>query len=132
MRAATVSEMHGVEGGTLAALASTAGAVFGGFALWAANRLMGRAAFQTAINDGFNKLTEQLQEERNQALNELQAERVAWAAERAELKGEIRGLTQAVESLHRELVRHGIPLPQQSRAGRSPELGATILDRSKP
>jgi hypothetical protein len=118
----------------LTAFAGLLGAALGAVGLWLANRLLGKAAFQTAINDGFAKLT-QAQERANETLEErLVAERVAWAAERATFQGEIRNLVQAVESLKAELRRHGIPIPEARISGREAEPGAVILDtpREKP
>ena len=113
-----------------AALAAMAGAALGAFGLWLANRMLGKAAFQTAINDGFAKLTKELQEERDGYRIELTRERVSWAAERATLQGEIRNLMQSIESLKNELRRNGIAIPLGSMAGREPEPGATILPAS--
>lgn len=93
------------------ALTGVLGAALGAFGLWLANRMLGKAAFQTAINSGFRDLTDQLQEERNFFRHQLAAERVAWATERADLGGQIRNLTQALESLKQHLARNGIPVP---------------------
>lgn len=71
-----------------------------------------RAAFQTAINDGFAKLTTELQQERDTLRQELVAERVSRAAKEAELHGAILNLTQTVESLKALLRRNGIPVPE--------------------
>ena len=130
MRTAAVSEVQ-VEGGVLTAAMALAGAVVGGVALWLAQRLLGKAAFQQAINDGFAKLTAQLQDERDLAKRELEQRQLAWEGERASLKGEIRNLTQTMESLKRDLARGGYELPSTSGAGREPEIGATILE-TKP
>ncbi|MET3527277.1 hypothetical protein [Phenylobacterium koreense] len=97
--------------GLWTALAGAIGAAFGGVSLWLANRLMGKAAFQQAINSGFSELTKQLREERDFFRNQLAEERIAWAAERAEANGKILNLTQSIESLKHLLIRHGIPVP---------------------
>jgi hypothetical protein len=97
--------------GPLAALVGFAGATLGAFGLWLANRMLGKAAFQTAINSGFKELTDQLQEERKAYRDQLDAERLAWAGERAQLRGEIINLTQAIESLKSLLRRNGIAVP---------------------
>ncbi|MDZ4373815.1 MAG: hypothetical protein U1C74_20665 [Phenylobacterium sp.] len=97
--------------GPLAALVGVVAAALGAFGLWLANRMLGRAAFQTAINEGFNKLTDQIQEERDALRKELLDERVARAAKEAELYGAILNLTQTVESLKSLLRRAGIPIP---------------------
>lgn len=134
----TLAMADGVGGeapGLITAVATTGGAMIGGFALWLANRLMGRAAFQTAINDGFAKLVQEVQEERDVAKRErdafksaLEAERIAWAEERAHLQGELRNVMQVVESLKRLLVRAGIEIPEPPGAiGREAQPGAIIL-----
>lgn len=97
--------------GLWAAIAGVIGAVIGGFSLWLANRLMGKAAFQQAINSGFSDLTRQVREDRDFFRNQLAEERLAWAAERAEFNGKILNLTQSIESLKHLLIRHGIPIP---------------------
>ena len=99
-------------------LSGLATATIGAAGLWLAQRVLGKAAFQTAINDGFAKLTADLQEERDQLKRELaaeheriQAERVAWAVERTSMLGEIRNLKQAVQSLKALLRKHGVSIP---------------------
>lgn len=92
-------------------IAVVSGAI-GAFGLWLANRMLGKAAFQTAIGDGFMKLTDQLQEERATLLRTLADERIAWASERAQLRGEVINLTQAVESLKHLLRRNGLDVPE--------------------
>lgn len=86
-------------------------ALIGALGLWLANRMLGKAAFQQAINSGFKELTESLQEERAALLAERDGERLAWAAERAQLRGDIINLTQAVESLKAYLRRNGLEIP---------------------
>lgn len=110
--------------GPLAAAIGLLSAGLGAFGLWLANRMLGKAAFQTAINAGFKDLTDQLQEERADLQKRWDAERVAWAAERAQLRGEIINLTQAVESLKSLLRRRGIDLPE----AHSPAADFVILD----
>lgn len=97
--------------GVLTAIVGFASAVLGGFSLWLANRLMGKAAFQQAINSGFSELTKQVREERDFFRKQLTEERIAWAAERAEFNGKILNLTQSIESLKHLLIRNGIPVP---------------------
>lgn len=96
-------------------LSGLATATVGAVGLWLAQRVLGKAAFQSAISDGFNKLTDQLQEERaiERATFDAErkgwaseraawsAERIAWAAERATLKGEVRNLRQVIDGLER-------------------------------
>lgn len=135
-RLALASGVGGLEPqpGLLAAMSAVVGAVMGSLGLWLANRMMGKAAFQTAINDGFAKLTKELQEERDGYRAELVAsrsawaeERVIWSADRASLKGEIRNLMQSIESLKSVLRGHGIPIPD-ARPRAEPDAGATIIE----
>lgn len=108
------------------AVAGIFGAALGAFGLWLANRMLGKAAFQTAINAGFQALTDQLQEERVALRKTLEEERLAWASERAQFRGEILNLTQALDSLKRLLVRHGIDVPVLPP---SPAVPMTILEK---
>lgn len=94
-----------------AAITGVIGAGLGAVGLWLASRLMGKAAFQTAINAGFKELTDQLQEERQTYRKALDDERIAWAGERAQLRGEIINLTSTIEGLKRLLRRNGIDVP---------------------
>lgn len=94
------------------AVIGTAGAGIGAFGLWLANRMLGKAAFQTAINSGFKELTDQLQEERQALMAELSAERLANHQERTQLRGEVSQLRQVVESLKNLLRRHGVDIPE--------------------
>lgn len=87
------------------------GAALGACGLWLASRMMGKAAFQTAINSGFTELTKQVREERDFFRKQLSDERIAWAAERAEFNGKVLNLTQSIESLKHLLIRNGIPVP---------------------
>ncbi len=88
-------------------LTGVASAVFGALGLWWANRIMGKAAFQTAINQGFDALTDQLQEECKQLLAEIENGR----AERAELADKTADLVRTVEGLKALLRAHGIDIP---------------------
>lgn len=62
------------------------------------------AAFQQAMNDGFAKLTA-----RYEALNTDLVERVE------QLTGEVRDLTQHIESLEKILRDEGLPVPQRRK-----------------
>ena len=115
----------------LTTLAGFLGAAMGALGLWLANRLLGKAAFQTAINDGFAKLTADLQEERADLRRELDDARLHWAGERASLQGEIRNLNQTIESLKAWFRRNGVPIPEPTIAGGAPDPGAVILDAPK-
>lgn len=109
--AGDVGGMDVSQHGPLAALVGLVSAGLGAFGLWLANRILGKAAFQTAINDGFSRLTADLQEERNALRTELVNERIERAKKEAELTGAILNLTQTVESLKNLLRRNGIPVP---------------------
>lgn len=94
--------------------------------VWLAQRVLGKAAFQTAINDGFAKLTEKLQKEREELRAEIDierkaieterrafnADRIQWSLERTTLLGRIRNLEQFIVSLEAQFgvkYTHSIP-----------------------
>lgn len=114
-RFAMAGDVGGVDvsqaGGPLAALAGMVGAALGAFGLWLANRMLGKAAVQQALNASFKEFTDQLQEERKNLLEERAGERLAWAKRDAELRGEIINLIQTIESLKALLRRNGIDVP---------------------
>ncbi|TXH31616.1 MAG: hypothetical protein E6Q94_07770 [Burkholderiaceae bacterium] len=97
-------------------LTSVVSAAFGALGLWWANRVLGKAAFQTAINQGFEALTNQLQEERSQLLAEIENGRARGRAERAELASKIADLVHTVEGLKALLRAHGIDVPEEIEA----------------
>lgn len=112
------------------------GAAVGAAGLWLANRLVGKAAVQSALNSGFQTLFTELQEERALLVSTLKEERVqsdkdrvAAAAERSELRGEIRNLMQTVESLKSLLRRNGVQIPDNDtqRTVRNPPDQMTVL-----
>lgn len=137
MKAAVLSnDMHDHGGGLAgawaafwAAAAAIGGAALGAAGLWLANRLMGKAAFQKAISEGFQALTHELQEERDNYRRMLDAERLAWQGERAQLRGDVINLTQAIESLKALLRRNGIEVPILPHIA---EPGAVILEAAPP
>ncbi len=59
-------------------------AVIGAFSTWLAHKAVGQAAFQTAINDGFAKLTKELQAERDDLVTRLTATDKAFEEFRAQ------------------------------------------------
>lgn len=99
-----------------APLIGVATAALGAFGLWLAQRMLGKAAFQTAINSGFKDLTDQLQEERAAMRQEMTDERIKSAAVEAQLRGEIINLTQVIEGLKNILRENGIPVPSKHQA----------------
>lgn len=68
------------------------------------------AAVQTVINDGFHKLTEQLQEE----LRHAKTEAAKLREDMADLQGWIRDLIQHIESLERNLSENGLDVPERN------------------
>lgn len=107
-----VANVHDLEPSWVAGISAAVTAMLGAAGLWLANRLMGKAAFQTAINNGFKALLDEVQEDRAELRRTLEKERAEAAVERAQLRGEIRGLTQVIESLKVQLRTHGIPIPE--------------------
>lgn len=95
-----------------ATITGVVGAALGAFGLWLANRMLGKAAIQTALNTMAKDLIDQLQEERAEMKRAWDADRLAGAAREAQLRGEIINLTQAVESLKAHLRRKGIDVPE--------------------
>lgn len=111
-----------------AAITGVFGAALGACGLWLASRMMGKAAFQTAINQGFQGLTASLQAERDSFRQQLAEERVTRAAIEAQLRGEMLNLTQTIESLKHLLIRHGIDVPMpHAEPGEM-----TVLEGRKP
>jgi hypothetical protein len=90
-------------------------------ALWLAQRVVGKAAWQAAMSAANKDMIDQLQEERK-SLREERAEerrmwaeeRLKWAAERSQLSGDVINLTQALESLKSWLRREGIQVPESA------------------
>lgn len=130
-RFAMAGDVGGVDvssaGGPLAALAGMVGAALGAFGLWLANRMLGKAAIQQAMNTMAKDLIDQLQEERAEMKKAWDGERLAWIGERAQLRGEIINLTQAVESLKSYLRRKGLDVPEVHQ----PASDFVILDGDK-
>lgn len=92
--------------------AAAISSVMTAFILFAAQRLVGKAAWETAMAAANKDLIDQLQEERKDYLAERAEERLMWAGERAEMTGQIINLTQALESLKSYLRRKGIEVPE--------------------
>lgn len=109
-------------GDYIAPISGVAGAAVGGFFLWLAQRLTGKAAVERVIHEGFKdviaELRAQLQAERDEAKREREAytaemirERAENAAETGRLRGEVQRLTSAVRLLRDIMRDRGIPLP---------------------
>lgn len=73
--------------------------LLGAFGLWLANRVMGKAAFQTAINEGFSSLLSQVRAENA----ELHGELVIKNKRIEQLEGQVRELQQLVQSLRQRM-----------------------------
>lgn len=84
-----------------APLIGVATAALGAFGLWLAQRMLGKAAFEQAMNARFQVLMD-----RTDALHK--EERAAWQAERLELLGKIVNLQQIVATLTASLRRQGV------------------------
>lgn len=81
------------------------------FVVWAGQRLIGKAAWQTAITAANRDLIDQLQEERSTLRDEFDTYKVESLADRTRLHNEIYNLTQALQSLHALLRREGVEVP---------------------
>lgn len=112
----------------LAALGAVCAAALGALAHWAASRLVGKAAWQQAINSGFQGLVDRMETERKAAAEahaqQLAAiadmherERLLWATRQAQMQGDMINLRQAFESLKAHLSRRGIQIPASFRRG---------------
>jgi hypothetical protein len=102
----------------LAAGASVIAAAFGAAGVWLAQRVMGKAAFQTAINSGFSTLLEQVQADRRELKAELAMQRHECAMELNQLRGELNNSRQIVASLTELLQKAGlIALPTHAPTG---------------
>ena len=95
------------------------GAAFGAVALWLTNRLVGRAAWQNALNSGFSDLAKAQAARLEDVETELKAlreeRRVGMAqarAERLQLHGEIVQLRQVIQGLRRVLREHNIDVAE--------------------
>lgn len=95
--------------------------------LFFARRLVGKAAWETAMATANKDLIDQLQEERRDFIQMRNAERIEWASERSQLHGEIINLTQAFESLKSYLRREGINVPETAY---HPFAGVIVIEES--
>ncbi len=90
------------------------GAVIGAIGLWLANRLVGKAAMQTAMNHLAEILLKEMKAENAGLRKALLAERVTAREQQLTMQGEIDNLHQVVESLERVLRDHGVIIPQRT------------------
>ena len=88
-------------------LASITG-VLGVLGVWVANRVLGKAAFQTSINQGFMALLAEVRKEKDELRELVESERIRhdeersqWRLEKDQLHGEIRQLQQTLESMRK-------------------------------
>jgi septal ring factor EnvC (AmiA/AmiB activator) len=105
------------------ALGAVLVAFIGGFFTWLPSRKKSAAElqkvlteYQTAVQDGFRSLVNEQQEERQQLRSyildqndviEKQTRKIA------ELEGNVRQLTQVIQSLYRLLNEHGVIIPPE-------------------
>lgn len=82
--------------------------ILGIVGLWVGNRVLGKAAFQTAMNQGFLGLLSEVRAEKAELIQLLETERgrfdeerTLWRAERVQLQGEVRQLQQTMESMRK-------------------------------
>lgn len=106
----------------LAVMVPVLAAFVTGLVSWAASRLIGKAAFQQAINTGFKDLVDSLRDDHAECHRRLavleenyEAARIRGSAERAQLRGEIINLTQIGLSLEKLLRDAGIDIPERHR-----------------
>jgi hypothetical protein len=103
MRGLAMAADGGIElsPGTITGITGVIGAAVGGFCLWLAQRLVGKAAWETALNAKFSELLKRTEEfhARKEA---------AWEVERLQLRGEIVNLKQTIASLASTLRRQGV------------------------
>jgi hypothetical protein len=89
-----------VSPGFLAGLFTVVGAAIGGVALWLAQRLAGKAAWQNAMTTHWDAITKRM--------DAMHAEeRAAWQTEKLQLRGEIVNLKMAVAGLTARLQSDG-------------------------
>lgn len=90
----------------------------GGILLWMAQRLLGKAAVQTSLNQGFKELMEQMRTELREACHQrdefktlLEREREGREGDRLRFNGEMNQLRNMCESMERLLRGAGIEMP---------------------
>lgn len=103
-REATMDEWkaYGVVGTVLVAFVT-------GFWAWFGGKKKGQTDYQVAVQQGFQSLVEELQEERQRLMAVISDQ----AREISELRGEVRQLSQGIASMQRLLIEHGINIPAE-------------------
>lgn len=81
-------------------------ATLGGIGTWAAQRVLGKAAFQDAINTGFSQLLEQEQKARSELRAEL-------ATERARCDANMVRLFKIIAALKGSMAKAGLDVPDE-------------------
>lgn len=112
---ASVKTMDKEVWGPLLGAAATA---IGAALLWMAQRLLGKAAVQTSLNQGFKELMEQMRTELREACHQrdefkvlLAREREGREADRLRFNGEMSQLRAMCEGMERLLRNAGIEMP---------------------
>lgn len=85
-----------------------AAAALGAVGTWAAQRVLGKAAFQNAITTGFDVLSTQLRTDNRELRETLAAQRKECAEELAQLRGELVNAQTIINSLANILRRNGL------------------------
>ncbi len=109
-------------------LAKAGGAALAAILVWLGQRLIGRAAFQSALNDGFAKLATELRAE----LAEERKLRKEGDIIIMSLRGEIANLRQTIESMERAFEK-GLPFVPAKRPPKIEDiiiLGVEVSDGS--
>lgn len=99
--------------------AATIAAAISSMVTLAASRKTGEAAWQTSINDGFHKLTQDMENTNARLERTVQA-----------LSGEVNNLTQHVESLEAILRRRGLKIPKRPSPV-NPLAGLMVIEGGK-
>lgn len=121
-REATMQEMQpagALIGVIITAVCGLLVAFVTGFWSWLSGRKKGAADSQSMIQAGFSNLVDQLQEEREQHRKVIIDQNNVIAVQASEimaLRGEIRQLTQEIQSLYRLLNESGVIIPPELKS----------------
>jgi cell division protein FtsB len=115
-------------------------AVLGALGLWLAQRLAGKAAVQTALNQGFDVLYKRQAAVIDELRATIREERIQHAAEietmrrgQQELRDHVADLTEGMEAMASEMAKRGVTLPRlpvRFHEEGAPPLIAAILEQS--